>query len=167
MNNNGQVWIRILIVLVSVSVIATALNMNITSGRKFYAEDAVSMLATNAKSVFNELGYHLKMAGFGQSDGRKAIEIKKGTLSDTLIVRYKDVETTFYVNSLENPKRGVLCKSIDGAPREIAGGVQRLRFGHLTSKMLETEITLDLGESDSQSGIVRRSFSTMLRIGYN
>jgi hypothetical protein len=167
MNNRGQALVQILIFLISISVIATALNMNFTSNRSFYTQDTPSLLSSRAKGIFDELSYHLKIAGYGQNDSSKSVEIRKGDMSDTLIIRYKNVETVFYVNVDNNQSKGVLYKSIGGVPRELAGSVQRLRFGQLTAKILETEITLDLEQSDGRGGIVMRSFSTALKIGYN
>ncbi len=162
--NNGHVLVKLLISLISVSVISTAiLNVHLNAGQQIYYEDLSSLMSVKARCAFDRLSYHLRLAGYANTGTDTPVEVIKGELSDSLNIRHNDVEILFYIDYSRDKAK--LIESVDGSLREVADGITSLRFEKLNSGLLTMELTLSNEPGHSADGIVTRSFSTSVRLG--
>jgi len=162
-NNSGHILVKLLISLISISVISTAiLNVHLNAGQQIYYEDLASLMSMQARNAFNRLGYHMKLAGYANTDNQKPIEIIKGEQSDKLIIWHNDVEITFFVNSESG--QSILYESVDGSLRRVVDGVTSLKLDMSIYNMMLIELIIGHNGENSQDGIVSRSYSTSIRL---
>lgn len=161
--DSGYVLVKLLISLIFISVISMAiLNFHIRAGQQVYYKDLPSSQSILANDVFSRISYHLKLAGYANSNKCQPLEINKSERSDSLIVRYNDIDITFFVGSNSTESEGILYKSVNGSPREILRGVEKIRFARTSSDMVVIDLTLS--NNRDKSGIVSRSFSTSVKL---
>jgi len=162
--NNGHILVKLLISLISVSVISTAiLNMHLNAGQQIYYGDLSSLMSVKARNAFDRLSYHLRLAGYDNTDISNPVKIIKSELSDSLVVWHNDVQIVFYID--HGQERARLIESVDGSLREVADGVTSIRYEKLNYGLLTVELTLGEEPGHSSDGIVSRSFSTSVRLG--
>lgn len=162
--NSGHVLVKLLISLISVSVISTAiLNVHLNAGQQVYYEDLSSLMSVKARNAFDRISYHLRLAGYANTDISNPVRIIKSELSDSLIVWHNDVQIIFYIDHGSEKTR--LIESIDGSSREIADGVTSIKYEQLNYGLLTVELTLGNQPGHSSDGIVSRSFSSSVRLG--
>ncbi len=163
MKNKGHVIVKLLVSLISVSAICTAfLNVQLNARQQVYYEDLSSLMSMQARSAFDRLSYHVKLAGYANTDYKKPLEIIEGSESDTLRVWHNDVEIIFYVD--RNLDAGTLCEQIDGADREIVNGVKSLRIERPKYDLITVEMELSQSDKNESNKIVSRSYSTSIRL---
>ncbi|MCP4583212.1 MAG: hypothetical protein GY839_16510 [candidate division Zixibacteria bacterium] len=162
-NNRGHILVKLLISLISISVISTALlNVHLNAGQQIYYEDLSSLMSMQARSAFDRLGYHLKLAGYANTDNQRPIEIIKGEKSDKLVIWHNDVEISFYVESESD--QSTLYESVDGSQRRVVDGATSLRLDMSIHNMMMVELILGHGDEHSPDGIISRSYSTSVRL---
>lgn len=160
--NNGHILVKLLISLISISVISTALlNVHLKAGQQIYYEDLSSLMSMQARNAFGRLNYQLKLAGYANSEYKEPVEIIKGSVSDTLIIHHNDIEVRYFVdNSHEN---GILFESFDGSPKKLIEGARALVLDKSANNALTIELTLGHQPGNSEEGIVSRSYSTTVK----
>jgi hypothetical protein len=161
--NKGHILVKLLVSVISVSALSTAaLNIHSNAGQKVYYEDFSSMLSMQARSVFDRAMYHLKLAGYANSQNQEPIIIRRGALSDTLIVWHNDVEIMFFTAPKED--KTVLFESVDGSAKKLIEGVESIRFEQTSFNLITIELTLNHDDRYSSHGIISRSYSTTIKL---
>jgi len=161
--NSGHVLVKLLICLISVSVISTAiLNVHLNAGQQIYYEDLSSLMSVKARNVFDRLNYHLRLAGYANTDISNPVKIIKCDLTDSLIIWHNDVQIIFFIDY--GHEEAKLIESVDGSLRQVANGVTSIRYDRLNSGLLTVELTLGNEPGQSADGIVSRSYSTSVRL---
>lgn len=154
---------KLLISLISVSAISTAfLNVHLNARQQVYYEDLSSLMSMQARSAFDRLGYHMKLAGYANSEYQKPLDIINTDDSDTLKVRHNDVEIVFYVNN--DSSCGTLCEKIDGSCRKIVDGVKSLKLNRPKYDLVTIELVLSQPDNNESDKIISRSYSTSIRL---
>ena len=155
--------------LLAVSVLATA-TMFYRSPYPITADsdNPGKAISSKAKMIFDEIGYHLKKAGYGMSGNQKGIDIRNCENMDSLIIRYRGLETIFFVECELGEKSGVLYKSVAGSSRVVAAGVARFKFRTLTSRKLDAQIAFaeERKIDDEEIGGLR-VYSAILPLGHD
>jgi hypothetical protein len=159
----GHILVKLLISLISVSVISTALlNLHQNAGQRVYYEDLSSLLSMQARTAFDRLNYHIKLAGYANTRYQKPLDIIKCEDSDSLRVYHNDVEILFYVDKSHDS--GVLCESIDGSVKRITDGVEALRLNMSTFNVIAIELVLSHNRDHDSEEIVSRGYSTSIKL---
>ena len=161
--NRGHVLVKLLIALISISVISTALlNVHLKAGQQVYYEDLSSLMSMQARNAFGRLNYQLRLAGYGNTTNKEPIQIQKASESDTLIIHHNDIEVKFYVDNTQ--ENGVLYESLDGSPKKLIEGARALVINKSAYNAMTIELTLGHKQADSEEGIVSRSYSTTVKL---
>lgn len=161
--DSGYVLVKLLITLIFISVVSMAiLNFHINAGQQVYYKDLSSSQLVLANDVFSKISYHLKLAGYANSNECQPLEINKSEKSDNLIIRHNDIEIIFFIDSNGPEGEGVLYKSVDGSAKEILRGVEKMKFVRTSSDMVVIDLTLS--NNYDESGIISRSFSTSVKL---
>jgi len=159
----GNVMVKLLISLIMVSVISTAiLNIHQNADRQVSSKDFSRLMSMRAKSAFDKIGYHFKLAGYANSKNQEPIEIIQGEKSDTLVIRHNDVEILFFV--IFDEQNGVLYETVDGLSKRIIDGVESFHIKRSADDLAMIEISLVHGKDYPQSIIISKSYSTTVRI---
>jgi hypothetical protein len=163
--NTGHILVKLLIALVSVSVISTAmLNVHLNAGQRVYYEDMSSLMSMQARSAFDRLSYHIKLAGYANSHRQTPLEVIKGEESDTLRIWHNDVQISFFVDhTIDN---GTLCESIDGMSRRIIDGVNSLSLNTSVYNVLTIGLKLRHNQEQAPEGIISRDYTTSIKLDY-
>jgi len=149
--------------IISVSALSTAaLNIHSKPGQRVYYEDFSSMLSMQARGIFDRAMYHLKLAGYANSENQEPLIIKQGRLSDTLIVWHNDVKIMFFTAPQDG--KTALFESVDGSAKKLLGGVESIRFDRTSYNLITIELTLNHENGYSSQGIISRSYSTTIRL---
>jgi len=138
------------------------LNVHIKAGQKVYYEDLASLMSMRARSAFNRMSYHVKLAGYANTKEQQSLEIINCDETDTLRVYHNDVEIAFYVNS-DNGVSG-LYESIDGSAKLVIDGVSSLRITRPSLNLINVELTLKQGHNDKPEHLLSRGYSTMMNL---
>jgi len=160
-NRNGNIMVKLLISLISVSVISTALlNLQQSAVDNQGSGEISAITSVRAKSALDEICYHLKLAGYGNTTTQIGVEVARGERSDTLVVRHNDLEIVFFVDDAS----GQLCEISNGTIKKVADGAESLRLVRSQNDLADVHLTLvDTGER-GPSSIVSRSYSTTVRL---
>ena len=163
MEKKGHVLVKLLVSLISVSAISTAfLNVHLNARQQVYYEDLSSLMSMQARSAFDRLSYHLRLAGYANSEYKKPVEIVKGTESDTLKIWHNDVEIVFYLDHEKSDN--ALYEKVDGSARKVIEGVKSLKLAQSNFDLISIELTLSQTDTDESSKIVSRSYSTSIKL---
>ena len=161
--NTGHILVKLLIALISVSVISTAmLNVHLNAGQRVYYEDLSSLMSMQARSAFDKLSYHIKLAGYANTKNQASITISEGDELDTLRIWHNDVEIVFFVDPSHDS--GTLCESIDGSVRQIIDGVKSLHLKTSAYNILTIDLKLSHIPGQSGEGIVSRGYTTSIKL---
>lgn len=161
--NKGHVLVKLLVALISVSVMSTALlNVHINARHQVYYEDLSSLMSMQARAAFDRLNYHIRLAGYANTEDELPVQVIKGEVSDTLIIWHNDVEILFYVKYGNDS--GSLYESIDGSLKEIVKGVESIKLDLSTLGLMTIELVLSQNDHESSDQIISRSYSTSVRI---
>lgn len=162
----GHILVKLLITLISVSVMSTALlNVHSNARQQIYYGDRSSLMSMQARSALDRLNYHIRLAGYGNTEDKRPIEIVQGRQSDSLIIWHNDVEILFFVSY--NDDSGILYETIDGSPKEIISGVESIKINRSNLNLMTIELILKQSDPDSSDKILSRSYSTSIRIEHN
>jgi Tfp pilus assembly protein PilW len=161
--NRGHILVKLLIALISVSVVSTAmLNVHLNAGQRVYYEDMSSLMSMQARSAFDRLSYHIKLAGYANTHRQTPLEIVKGDESDTLKIWHNDVQISFFVD--QDNDSGALCESIDGMARNIIDGVNSLRLNTSAYNVLTIGLKLSHNQETAPEGIISRDYTTSIKL---
>lgn len=164
--NDGHILVKLLIILISISVMSTALlNVHLNARQQIYYEDWSSLMSMQARAAFDRLNYHIRLAGYGNTEYRNPVEVFKGELSDSLTIWHNDVRISFFVDYED--KSGTLYESIDGSLKGIVSGIKSIKLDRSKLDLMTIELVLNQNDPDSSDKILSRSYSTSIRIEHN
>jgi len=160
-NIKGDVMVKLLVGMITVSVVSTAvMNINRNSEDHVSIENLTRLMSMRAKNAFDKIGYHSKLAGFGNTQDQRPVEIIKGESSDTLVICHNDVQIAFLV---ENSTDGnYLMEIIDDSPRKIIEDVKSIHITQSSNNKAVVELKLIQSDSLGKSKIVSKSYSTII-----
>jgi len=119
-------------------------------------------MSMQARTAFDRLGYHMKLAGYANSEFKQPLAIINGAVSDTLRIWHNDVEIVFYVD--HDSDNGALCEKIDGSAKAIVYGVQTLKLKRPKFDLVTIELVLSQQDNDESNKVISRSYSTSVRL---
>jgi hypothetical protein len=161
-NKNGNVMVKLLISMIAISVVSTAvLNIQRNSELQITGADMSHLMSLKARTVFDKISYHLKLAGYGNTGNQKSIEIRHGETTDSLIIYHNDIEFAFYV--AKDELVGGLVESVDGSPNLVIENIEALRVTPLEKGRAIIEIKLGGYGEEYQNEVVSRSYSTTVK----
>ncbi len=154
---------KLLVSLISVSAISTAfLNVHVNANQQVYYEDVSSLMSMQARTAFDRLAYHMKLAGYANSEYKSPLAISEGGKSDTLKIWHNDVEIKFYVS--DESGQGVLRESVDGSSRTVITGVKSLKLKRPKFDLVAVELVLSQQDDVGSDKVISRSYSTSMRL---
>ena len=162
-NQRGNIMVKLLIGMITVSVIATAM-MNVRNNAQQHVsyQDLSRLMSMRAKNAFDKIGYHFKLAGYANSNNQKPVDIRQGDKSDTLVIWHNNVEIIFFVDLSD--ERGILYESIDGSLNKIIEDVESLQCTKLTNNSTTLGITFNRYEDKSENRIIAKTYSRTIKL---
>jgi hypothetical protein len=158
---HGFSLIQLMIILVMVSVIATAFwNLSINRMQSPYNgyRDGSN---NSVKMALDEIGYHLGLAGYGLKKGDRPLEILKKKKSEELRIRHNDICFEFYVD-----KDNKLVKKVENSVKVIAENINSLNTAELgRNKIIVTLSTIALKEdNENKIETLSKSYSVVIEM---
>jgi len=162
-NQRGNIMVKLLIGMITVSVIATAMmNVRNNAQQQVSYQDLSRLMSMRAKNAFDKIGYHFKLAGYANSNNQKPVDVIQGDESDTLVIWHNDVEFIFFVDL--GDERGILYESIDGSLNRIIEDVESLQCTKLTNNSATLGITFNRYGDKSESMIIAKTYSRTIKL---
>ena len=162
-NQRGNIMVKLLIGMITVSVIATAMmNVRNNAQQQVSYQDLSRLMSMRAKNAFDKIGYHFKLAGYANSNNQKSVDIRQGDESDTLVIWHNNVEIIFFVDLSD--ERGILYESIDGSLNKIIEDVESLQCTKLTNNCATLGITFNRYEDKLETRIIARTYSRTIKL---
>ena len=159
--NYGFSLVQLMIILVMVSVIATAFwNMSVNrmeSPYNGYRDGTDNSL----KLALDEISYHLGLAGYGLTPGRRPLEILKRENSEELKVWHNDICFEFFVD-----KENHLVKKVENSIKIIADNINSLNTAKIgNNRIIVTLSTIALKEeNENKIETLSKSYSSVVEM---
>ncbi len=163
MRLRGQIGIshiQILVIMVMVSVIATAFwNLQVNNMDTDFDNYSRAIDGNDVKIALEDIKYHLGLAGYALEDGQKPLEIEKNEKSEVLKIRHNDVCFEFYVDHEFN-----LIKKVETSKKVMATNISSLKTAGIGGrKLIVTLATVPLRENDeNNSETLSKSYTTIV-----
>ena len=157
----GFSLVQLLIVIVMVSVLATAFwNLSVNrmeSPYNGYRDGTDNSL----KLALDEIGYHLGLAGYGLQQGRSPLEIIKKKDSEELRVWHNNICFEFFVD-----KDNHLVKKVENSIKIIADNISSLNTAKIgNNRIIVTLSTIALKEdNENKIETLSKSYSSVVEM---
>lgn len=147
----SQIAARLLVVIIIISVVATAILQN-----KLRSKTGPATVYSGQQSCLLAAMYRIKSSfDFTAAyPGKSKIEIREGIDSDTLILISDRKVVSYFVGQGEN--RGILIESVAGKEIPVCATIYSLRCRQVSQDSINIRLTATDSDDDGQIGQIRQ-----------
>gem|GEM_PF-6983075 len=150
----SQTAARLLIVLIMISVIATAIVNKSGQKRPDFPSIGIDQKNNCLSIAFSRIRDRLEEAAMGETGGSGKIDIRRGIFSDTLTISAGNRQVSYFLG--QGPNQGILIESVEGREMPVCATVESFRCSITPGDSIKIEVavksTEDSGTDKASNG---------------